>query len=244
MLDERDEFLLSRYPDGDLTGEERAKVESLLAESEEAREALRTYRQLSGLLKLGREQPELDHDALRRSIWDGVDRVSAGVEEGTPEGVESGRPAGKLRIRAWGRQDERVMGLRIRRIRRGVALAACAVLAVGLGWQVYRTAGTGVGGVGDGLSAGGMAGARPPGLTITIGHSGFPVTEMRTAGGSAVIEGPKPEARSGPALADVNIVAPAKETPASIFYKEERSQRQPRIAITPEGAKEDGRNPF
>ena len=46
MMDERDEFLLSRLADGDLTESERARAEELVRTSPEAAALVRQYRQL------------------------------------------------------------------------------------------------------------------------------------------------------------------------------------------------------
>jgi hypothetical protein len=255
MLDERDEFLLSRYPDGDLTEEERAHVETLLAQSDEARQTLRQYRQLSGLLRLGREQPDVDHDALRQSIVANLDRDAMADVAGEGDEHETTRaertalrlssrtPASKLRLRTWGTESERVLGLRVRKIRRGVALAACAVLAVGLSWQVYRTASPLPSP--DPVTTANSASS----ISISIGHSGSGITELRTGTGMAVIEGPRAEQGRGPAVAEINIgVSPAAhKSAAALFYQEERFPKPARIAITPSGPKapgEDARNPF
>lgn len=79
-MNQRDEFLISRWVDGDLTEEERAHVERLLAESEEARALLREYRQLGGLLKLTRQPPDIDYDALHAAVMRRIEASS--VDEG------------------------------------------------------------------------------------------------------------------------------------------------------------------
>jgi anti-sigma factor RsiW len=149
MLDERDEFLISRLVDGDLSAGERAHVEALLAESEAARAMLREYRQLSGLLRLSRETPNVDFEAMREDIAAAVEQsqAAAGLED---EDLQAPLPR-KLRLAAEDGRDERESGRLHRepgRFRwaaiangsRKLAIAASLVLAVGLAWSLYEAA--------------------------------------------------------------------------------------------------------
>lgn len=160
MLDERDEYLISRYPEGDLSPGERAHVEALLAESTDARDLLREYRQLSGLLRLSRENPPVDFASMRRAVSAGIDRRQVADldhidEQTTPaerEGLDEAlapfgqgnsprarRPGATTRDRAdssrtspWGSGSWWMTGSS------RLAVAASLVLAAGLGWQIYR----------------------------------------------------------------------------------------------------------
>lgn len=153
MIDERDEYLISRYADGDLSEGERARVEALLAGSGEAVAMLRQYRQLGGLLRLGRVTPEVDHDEIRRNILAAIDpAVRAEREEAAGVGDRDGAwvweeaEAAESRKR-WGIRTSSLLGAILtipRRERRMIgyrvtAVAATLVLGAGIIWQFYRT---------------------------------------------------------------------------------------------------------
>lgn len=149
MLDERDEFLISRYAEGDLSPGERAHVEALLANSEPARELLREYRQLSGLLRLSRETPRVDFDDLRTNVRAAIERFdNAGTEEvetspAEREGLgEEFEPHVFTSYRFSGTRQQAAAPDRfawwITGSRR-LAVAASLVLALGLAWQVFNT---------------------------------------------------------------------------------------------------------
>lgn len=255
MLDERDEFLLSRYPDGDLSVEERARAEELLATSAEAREVLRQYRQLSGVLRLGRETPALDYDAMRETVLVALDARragsashgrDAGTDNQTTDGQTSGdeRHALEEQTHAGARRDyafwQQGVGATVLRLRRSVALAACVLLAAGLCWQITRTANVGeLGFIG--------AIPRSPSAVAPIGGK---ATDTTLAGTMTVV-GPKAEAAPGAAEFTISIgPSPlvANRTAAEIYAEELRARSRPtRIAIDPEvlqASREDGRIPY
>lgn len=182
MLSEHDEFLLSRWVDDDLTPDERAYVEQLLARSEAARTLERQFRQVSGLLRLSRQTTEIDEDAFHASVMrrlnvaeststgrvssDGVRQPPAlplemtthgtGAADTTSAGggVRAGRRPGPTRV--GGHYPGIEPGVRwtvwTQRTRR-VALAASLLLAVGLGWQLLRLGPPGAGPAEDARSS-------------------------------------------------------------------------------------------
>lgn len=210
MLDERDEFLISRWVDGDLTAEERARVEKLLAESDAARAMLREYRQISGLLRLSRETPDIDFGALRSSIHDAIDRVESRPDLVRPPEPAEDIPPPSLRLPKaatrsrsyWARWSELSR-------RQWVAMAASVVLALGLSWQLYRTAATHAP-VGP---APGDAATPPSRLVATVGGPG---TSSASAPGILNVRGPSTPRPAGTITLDVRVGPPpalAREYP-------------------------------
>lgn len=112
MLDQELEQLMSRSGDGDLTGEERARLEGAVAQDAEARAVWEEYRRLDGhLAVMGGETDGVDWEAFGSRVRDAV--ASAEVRRG--------------RVRLW---------------RRVAAVAAMAAVALGaLGWLAFRGGG-------------------------------------------------------------------------------------------------------
>lgn len=211
MLSDRDEFLISRWGDDDLTAEERAHVERLLAESEEARALLREYRQLGGLLKLTRQPPDIDYDALHAAVMrrvegfsrdegqsgqdaDDADTQLAAMEAdlpincvhdawGLPRGSVSGYQAKSVSERrsSMAERATRARWPQVSRRAKSLAVAASVVLLAGLVWQVSSVWHGG----GWGRDGGGRDGAG----TIVAAESGASAGRVVVAVGPAVAAG-------------------------------------------------------
>lgn len=229
MLDERDEFLLSRYTDGDLAPDERARVESLLAASPEARELLRHYRQLNGLLSLARETPDLDFDALRHGILEGLDTP--------PDDTDAVRPHEQRRLLTPRADDAAAVAPAIG-FNRLVAMAACVLLAAGLSWQLYR-----------------MSPALPlPASPLAAQPSADPTDVIAltpapgpTGAGVLIVSASRPESSNLPPVTAITVgpsPAVANLTPRDLYAPDRRTP--PKVAIEPltQPAASDPRNPF
>lgn len=223
MLDEQDEFLISRMTDGDLSPEERAQVERLLAESAEAREVLRQYRQLNGLMRLARETPVADYDAMRRDILSATQETDVSTSERMTL-ADGEEVASDTRSRQFWSSGGML---------RKLAIAASLVLAVGLSWQFYRS-------TPHGLS---------PGNTQSGSSDGSsPMVSTAQNVGVVTVLGPQVERPSTPGVVKIEI-GPAPSVaglPANELYREETRRGASRVAIQPQvlPAREEGRLPF
>lgn len=247
MLEERDEFLLSRYPDNDLSQDELAHIEKLLAESPEARALLRQYRQLSGLLHLGRVSPALDHDELRAQILANIDTPSQReltkreqaerdreLAERDLTGQTSLRERRALRSSttdpAYWQSPSRTTYLRYNR---SLALAAGLLIALGISWQVFNLA----------TSPTTPQNPTSPNAIATLS----PPTSIPPA--LLSITGPTAQPPSGTAAASISIGPSllAAKSPAESFYSNELRKGPTRVTIDPEvlpATKPDDRFPF
>jgi hypothetical protein len=224
MLDERDEFLLSRYPDNDLSADERARVDALLAQSPEARHILQQYRQLNGILSLRRETPAYDDATFR-------DAVRSGIETDPQE--------------AFARDSLPIRPKRNRMLLQGsgwIAAAACLLLASGLAFQLYRLT----------ASPGSTPSLLPPtdpnsplASSIEIG-SGKPINR---AAGVLTILGPSAQPAQGTAIAIVNV-GPSRaiaNVPPEVLYERDLRKGPSRVAVLPDArpaVQRDDDSPF
>lgn len=234
MLDERDEFLLSRYTDGDLTPDERARVETLLAASPEARESLRHYRQLNGLLSLARETPDLDFDALRDGILEQLDAPS---DDAPSDDADAVRPHEQRRLLSPRADDAAAVAPSLG-FNRLIAMAACVLLAAGLSWQLYR-----------------ISPALPiPGSPMAVQTSQDPTDLIAltpapgpTGAGVLIVSASRPESSNLPPVTAITIgpsPAVANLTPRDLYAPDRRTP--PKVAIEPltQPAASDPRSPF
>jgi hypothetical protein len=126
MLNERDEFLLSRLPDGDLSEDEDAHVQTLLASSAAARELVEEYRRLAGALA-AEAVPEFDFAGAQSEIFAALDAESRTV---TPMVVDA-------RSRSvWARAG----------VRASRRMAIAAVMLAGIAVSIHYLAPRGGGG--------------------------------------------------------------------------------------------------
>jgi anti-sigma factor RsiW len=78
MVHEDLEFLISQYIDGTISPDDRVALEARLATDVEARELVREYRKLEGLIQANVPPvPEVDYDALTSRINDAIDEQQA-----------------------------------------------------------------------------------------------------------------------------------------------------------------------
>jgi anti-sigma factor RsiW len=105
MISERTEFLISQYVDGTIADEDRPALEAELAADPDARLLVHEYRKLNTLLA-SQPLPEIDFAALTTRIGEAIDDRNAA-------------PPYRLPF-AW------------RKVGPALAIAACAVIAVGL----------------------------------------------------------------------------------------------------------------
>lgn len=121
MVDEKLQFAISQYVDGSLPPEEAAALESRMADNPEARALLDEYRRLDGLIRSETTTPDVDWDAMARSISAAVD---SGAQSIVLPSSESGAAAG------WWRPMALAAGLLI--------CASAAIVAWKWNWHPGR----------------------------------------------------------------------------------------------------------
>ena len=117
MIPEELERLISRYDEADMTAEERAQLQSVLAESPEAREVLRQYQQLDKAMSrlpaageldgaVSEQLESVDYDALHARINRAIDGIAASdsgdnaVAVAGPDAEEAGETKAHVTVAA------------------------------------------------------------------------------------------------------------------------------------------------
>ena len=179
------EFAISQYLDGTLPESQRPALEARLSDDATAQAILAEDRALTDLLRASSPAPQVRWDRLAESI-------SSAIDEELDARV--------ARASWW---------MRIR-IPAGLAAAACALLAVGIGIHLLSSRNATIGG-------GGGSPGHPAPITVA----------------SIIVQGPQEDAPSGPEVAEVSISAGGSYAKDASLdpYADEIDNRPARVVI-------------
>lgn len=183
MTDEDLEFSISQYLDGTLPEDQRAAVEDRLAQDPEAQTLLDQDRRLTDLLRAS-PLPDVQWDRFADSISGAIDRQ---LED-------------RMAAASW--------WMRLR-IPAGLAIAASALLAIGLAIR---------------MNSGGNQYATPRGHDKPLGQQAVAMLS---------VQGPQEDAPAGPAITQISIGAGGSYANASPLapYANEIDNRPSRVVI-------------
>jgi anti-sigma factor RsiW len=197
MTHDQLEFSINQYLDGTLPENERAALEALIANDAEAQALVAEDRSLTALLQ-SQSLPDVQWDRFAES-------VSAAIDAQLEERVD--------RASQWLRM----------RLPTGMAIAACALLAIGLGIHLLSQS------------------SQPAGPTSITSSQGRQVATAIIS-----VEGPQSDAPNGPVVSQISIEAGgsyAKDSSLSP-YADEMDNRPSRVVIASGLNTEQSRSSF